>query len=117
MGEWKEQMDLMTGFPPKPDKLVTLSNWRKPPFNRWAFNHVSELVPSAFVRAAAGAKPLEFDRQSFTGFQLSHEGRSLGFDDWLAATYTDSLVFMKDGKVVFETFSQGQDPAVPHIWM
>lgn len=98
-------MDLMTEFPPAPDKRVTLSNWRKPPFNRWAFNHVSELVPSAFVRAARDATPLEA------------ESRSLGLDDWLEKTFTDSIVVMKDGKVAFETYAQGQSPDVPHIWM
>jgi CubicO group peptidase (beta-lactamase class C family) len=110
-------MDLMTGFPPTPDKLVTLSNWRKPPFNRWAFNHVSELVPSAFVRSASGATPLEAGGRSLTGFRLSHDGASIGFDDWLARTFTDSLVVLKDGKVVFETYADGQSPAIPHIWM
>src|SRR3954469_17327378 len=110
-------MDLMTGFPPTPDKLVTLSNWRTPPFNRWAFNHVSELVPCAFVRSAIGATPLEAERRPLDGFRLSHEGRSVGFDDWLRATFTDSIVVMKNGKVVFETYAEGQSPTVPHIWM
>ena len=98
-------MDLMKGFPPAPDKRVTLSNWRKPPFNRWAFNHVSELVPSAFVRAARDTTPLET------------ESRGLGLDDWLEKTFTDSIVVMKDGKVVFEAYGDGQGPDVPHIWM
>ena len=98
-------MDLMTGFPPEPDKRVTLSNWRKPPFNRWAFNHVSELVPSAFVRAARDATPLD------------SESRSLDLDDWLEKTFTDAIVVMKDGRVVFETYADGQSPDVPHIWM
>ncbi|MFL6693642.1 MAG: serine hydrolase domain-containing protein [Ramlibacter sp.] len=110
-------MDLMTGFPPKPDKLVTLSNWRTPPFNRWAFNHVSELVPSAFVRSAIGASSLEVERGSLTDFRLSHAGRSFGFSDWLERTFTDSIVVMKSGKVVFETYADGQSPAIPHIWM
>ena len=98
-------MDLMTGFPPAPDKRVTLSNWRKPPFNRWAFNHVSELVPSAFVRAARHPAPLEA------------ESRGLGLDEWLEKTFNDSIVVMKDGKVVFENYADGQSPDVPHIWM
>lgn len=110
-------MDLMTGFPPKPDQLVTLSNWRTPPFNRWAFNHVSELVPSAFVRATAGATPLPADSRSLADFRLSHEGGSFGFDDWLQRTFTDSVVVLKDGKVVFETYADGQSRAIPHIWM
>jgi len=110
-------MDLMTGFPPPPDKRVTLSNWRTPPFNRWAFNHVSELVPSAFIRSAGGTPPLELDRRGFTDFRLSHAGRDFGFADWLQETFTDSIVVMKDGKVVFETYADGQSPAIAHIWM
>jgi CubicO group peptidase (beta-lactamase class C family) len=110
-------MDLMTGFPPRPDQLVTLANWRTPPFNRWAFNHVSELVPSAFVRAPIGATPLEADRRDLAGFRLSHAGGSLGFGDWLERTFTDSIVVMKDGKVVLETYADGQGAAIPHIWM
>ena len=28
---------------------ATLANWRSPPFNRWAFQHVRELIPSAEI--------------------------------------------------------------------
>ena len=28
---------------------VTLANWRSSPFNRWAFHHVRELIPSADI--------------------------------------------------------------------
>ena len=36
--------NLMEGFPPAPDGQVTLANWRNPPFSRWAFQHVRELI-------------------------------------------------------------------------
>ena len=39
----------MTGFPPPEAGQVTLANWRTPPFNRWAFQHVREIVPSAEI--------------------------------------------------------------------
>jgi CubicO group peptidase (beta-lactamase class C family) len=110
-------MDLMKGFPPPPERQVTLANWRKAPFNRWAFNHVSELVPCAFVRAAPDVSPLAADQRSLGGFRLLREGRSLGFEDWLEKTFTDSMVIMKDGKIAFETYADGQSPAIPHIWM
>ena len=110
-------MDWMKGFPPPPDRLVTLANWRKPPFNRWAFNHVSELVPSAFVRAAPGTRPLEAAPRDLAGFRLAHEGESRGFGRWLEDTFTDSIVVLKDGKVVHESYAEGQSADVPHIWM
>jgi len=40
---------LMTGFPPSPDGQVTLANWRTAPFNRWGFQHVREILPSADI--------------------------------------------------------------------
>ena len=46
--------DLMTAFPPTEDGLVTLANWRTPPFNRWSFQHVSELVPTAPIWRGTG---------------------------------------------------------------
>src|SRR5260370_38027348 len=39
----------MHGCPPPPDGEVTLANWRTSPFNRWAFHHVRELLPSADI--------------------------------------------------------------------
>ena len=63
------------------------------------------------------AAPLETDRRSLIDFRLSHAGRSFGFADWLESTFTDSIVVMKNGKVVFETYADGQSPAIPHIWM
>ena len=41
--------EVMKGFPPSPENQVTLANWREPPLNRWAFRHVSQIVPCAMV--------------------------------------------------------------------
>jgi len=41
--------NLMEGFPPALGGQVTLANWRNPPFSRWAFQHVRELIPSADI--------------------------------------------------------------------
>ena len=41
---------LMTGAPPFPEQSrVTLANWQDPPFNRWAFQHIRELIPTARI--------------------------------------------------------------------
>jgi CubicO group peptidase (beta-lactamase class C family) len=36
----------MTGFPTAPAGRVTLFNWQDPPYNRWAFGHMREVLPS-----------------------------------------------------------------------
>lgn len=111
-------MDMTTtNFPPLPGQLVTLANWRTPPFNRWAFNHVSELVPSACIEAPGHGEPLESAPAPPDDFRLSHQGKTLGIDGWLEGTHTDSIVVLKDGKIAFERYARGQSPRVPHIWM
>jgi hypothetical protein len=46
----------MSGAPPfGAQSQVTLANWQDPPFNRWAFQHVRELIPTADpARSRAG---------------------------------------------------------------
>ena len=45
---------VMQGFPPPPQERVTLDNWQHPPFNRWSFHHVREVVPTARVARGTG---------------------------------------------------------------
>jgi len=40
---------------------VTLANWQDPPFNRWAFLHLDELLTMAPISRGAGA-PRELPR-------------------------------------------------------
>ena len=48
------ELPLMQGFPPKADRQVNLANWLTPPFNRWSFQHVREIVPSASIHRGEG---------------------------------------------------------------
>ena len=41
--------ELMKGFSTPAEHQVTLGNWRRPPFNKWAFKHVREIIPSAEI--------------------------------------------------------------------
>ena len=50
----RERADgLMTGFPPAPEAQVTLANWQDPPYNRWAFRHMREVIPSQPIPAGS----------------------------------------------------------------
>ncbi len=111
-------MDLMKNtFPPPPEQRVTLANWRTPPFNRWAFNHVRELVPSAGIATCFPGQSPAFAPRDLRDFALEHNGERLDLDGWLRGTYTDSLVILKNGQIAFEYYAEGQSPAMPHIWM
>ena len=48
-----EELELMEGFPPPPDKRVTRANaLLTPPFNRWSYLHMRMIYPSAPIAAA-----------------------------------------------------------------
>lgn len=98
---------LMHGFPPAPEGQVTLANWRTAPFNRWAFQHVREIVPSADIaHDPARISPLP---------EALADLSSLA--DFLEATDTDAMVILHRGRIVFEHYANGMTAATPHILM
>ncbi len=100
---------LMRGFPPAPEGQVTLANWRTPPFNRWAFHHVREIVPSADIPNDAGRViPLPAAPGDFS---------SLFENGFLEETDTDGLVILHRGRLVFEHYANGMTVETPHILM
>ena len=44
----------MEGAPPPEHVRVTLANWQDPPYNRWAFSHLRELVPTQRISRGWG---------------------------------------------------------------
>ncbi|MGH7074342.1 MAG: serine hydrolase domain-containing protein [Stellaceae bacterium] len=109
---------LMTGFPPPIDSQVTLANWRKPPFNRWAFHHVREIVPSVEIpNDPANVGVLPIAPRDFAGLRIPFDGTSYDLDAFLAATNTDAMVILHDGRIVHESYGVGMTSATPHILM
>lgn len=109
---------LMTEFPSDKDRQVELGNWRTPPFNRWSFSHVSELIPSAPIRMKKG-KTAELGEGSvdLSAFALDENGSTMGLKEWLEATYTDAMVILKGDDVVFERYFGEMDQRQQHILM
>src|SRR2546426_3855610 len=100
---------LMDGFPPAPAEQVTLANWRTSPFNRWAFHHVREIVPSADIPNDP-ARALEFPSAPI---DLS----ALRIDQFFDETDTDGLVIAHRGRIVYERYANGMTADSPHILM
>jgi hypothetical protein len=82
---------LMAGVPPFPAQaLVTLGNWQDPPFNRWAFQHLRELIPTARISRGAGpARRLPRAERDLTGITFRSGSRELTVGELLAESYTD----------------------------
>lgn len=97
-------------------KDVKLGNWREQPFNRWAFQNVSEMVTSARISAREGnleAAPV--DMGGLLGETLDIGGRSETALAFLERSSTDALAVMKKGRFVGDWFAPTMTPDARHI--
>ncbi len=107
---------LMFGFPPAPNEHVTLANWRKAPFSRWAFSNVRQLLPTAPIRASASSSPLfedlrDIDAISFEGL----DGKETTVRDARLASHTDGMLVLRGGRIVSEWYHNDLDAKTPHL--
>ena len=110
---------LMEGFPPRPDAQVTLANWRTAPFNKWAFHHVREILPTADIpHAPTSPRDLPIKSRGFHELRVSGvNGEALDLRQTLEATLTDGLVVLHKGSIVLEHYANGMTQRSQHILM
>ncbi len=113
---------LMTGFPPAPESQVTLANWQDPPFNRWAFRRMRELIPSQLIPAGpknpGGQSPLPASPGPLPDPLVWRlDGSTATAAEVFAGTYTDALVVLHDGQLVAEQYDPGMTAATVHLLM
>ncbi|MGH3224977.1 MAG: serine hydrolase domain-containing protein, partial [Streptosporangiaceae bacterium] len=112
--------ELMAGFPPAPADRVTLANWQDPPFNRWAFRHMREFIPSHPIPAGRPV-PLPVG----PGLDLGPGGPQVARLDGsvatvaevLAGTWTDAFIVLRDGQVVADRYHAAMHPGTRHLLM
>ncbi len=110
---------LMHGFPPPADAQVTLTNWQEPPYNRWSFSHMRELVPTQRISKGPGpVTPLPAAPLPLGEIALHRvDGAEAVVDDVLDGTYTDAVVVAHGGRVVLERYTGETGPDTPHLLM
>ncbi len=87
---------------------ATLANWRQSPFNRWSFGNVDKLISVAPIEAGSPA-PLAQGPQLVTStIKAQFEGRNWSFGEILAETETDGLLVLHKGKIVHESYRNGE---------
>jgi 6-aminohexanoate-oligomer exohydrolase len=100
------ELALMQGAPPPADRQVTVANWQEGPFNRWGFQHVSEIVPSAVLSRGDG--PV---------LMLERAEEDIGplVDEFLERTYTDGFLVLRDGRILYERYFNGMTAHTTHL--
>lgn len=100
----------MTGFPPPSEKLIMQpeSDYFSFPKLRWTVCHIRELMPTKQVSRGIGDPiPLQYaideniDGVSFTPLG---GGKPMTWEMSLSANYTDGILIIHEGKVVYERY-------------
>lgn len=100
------------------NQQVTLANWRSAPFNRWGFQHVRELIPSADIaNDPRRIRELPVEKRDFELRIEPDSGEPLTLERFLAETDTDGFVILHRGRVVAEHYANAMTAETPHILM
>jgi CubicO group peptidase (beta-lactamase class C family) len=126
----KEQLDAaasdpallrwMIGSPPPPDKLVQFADGSafRFPRTRWSYSNMRRLVPTSVVpRGAAVVMLPRAERTDLDAVAFQPTGHSvlMTWEQSLAANFTDGIVVLHRGQVVYERYFGVLDAATQHL--
>src|SRR5215469_5270693 len=100
---------------------VTAGNWQDPPFNRWAYWHVREILPTYLVSRGIGA-PRGLSTAASTadllGIELTRTDGGAGtVGEVFSDTFTDAYVVLHEGQLVAEWYGPAGAPDRRHALM
>ena len=113
----------MRGFPPEKSKVISAvdGSFFEFPALRYSVNHMREFYPTRDV-PAAHEKPFKFktkidpniDKIKFTPWDSDEE---ITWENSLAKNYTDGIIIVHKGKIVYEKYFAGLKPEGLHAAM
>jgi CubicO group peptidase (beta-lactamase class C family) len=96
--------------------LIPRSDWDAPPYNRWAFQNVRQMVPTAEVwRGPGPVMPLPEAPRDMLGVTFEIDGKVLDVGQFLDESFTDGFIVLSGGKVVSEIYMNGMQPRTTHL--
>ncbi len=114
-------LGLMQGFPPPPERRVMQpdSNFFSFPKLRWSVCHFRELLPTDVVSRGLGAPaplPSDLDEAAIDALTFRPMGsrETMTFRESLGANYTDGMLILHRGRIVYERYSGCLDEAGKH---
>jgi CubicO group peptidase (beta-lactamase class C family) len=112
-----DKLGLMSTFPPTDAQRVDLSNSYKYPQLRWVMQHVRELNPTHNIRRGnAPVSTLPMATKPIGNFAFDDDkGQKTTIDEWFKNSYSDAVVVLHKGKIVYERYDNQMKPSTPHL--
>ncbi|MBZ3695231.1 serine hydrolase domain-containing protein [Phyllobacterium calauticae] len=96
--------------------VVPHDAWDRAPWNRWTFQHVRDMTPTAQVwRGPGPASPLHVDLQDIETVSFEINGRKETIGGFLQTDFTDGFLVLHRGKIVAERYLNGMTERTPHL--
>ncbi|MBC2887163.1 serine hydrolase [Ochrobactrum sp. CM-21-5] len=90
--------------------------WDRAPWNRWTFQHVRSLLPTAQVWRGSGlATPLPANTRDIDDIEFETDGRRGSVARFIETNYVDGLLVLHRGMVVTERYLNGMTTRTPHL--
>jgi CubicO group peptidase (beta-lactamase class C family) len=115
------RMTWMVGAPPPRDKVIRFadSSFAQFPCTRWSYSHMRQFLPTSIVpranrpvRELPGDERTDLDAVSFVPLG----GRDpMTWGESLLANYTDGILVLHRGRIVYERYFGVLDAHTPHI--
>jgi CubicO group peptidase (beta-lactamase class C family) len=97
---------------------VTSENWIDAPYNRLGFIRVPELTRTERISRGDGpVLDLPRAERNFDSFSFEFEAEKFTFPQMLESTYTDGLLVLHDGVVLYEYYADAMNPSDTHLLM
>jgi CubicO group peptidase (beta-lactamase class C family) len=95
---------------------VPHEDWDRAPWNRWTFQHVREMTPTAQVwRGRGPTSPLPVALQDIDAVSFEVDGKRDTVGDFLNSSFTDGFLVLHRGRVIAERYMNGMTERTPHL--
>ena len=108
---------IMQGFPVPATQRIPRQDWDRAPWNRWTFQNVRQILPTTEVWRGDGevnqfaGKPTELGDIEF----VASDGLRSTVQQWIETSYTDGIVVLHQGSIVFEQYHNGMTERSLHL--
>ena len=108
---------IMIGSSTPQEWRVPLIDWDRPPWNRWSFQNIRQILPTANIKHDKNyISSLKYNLQNIEDVTFDDvNGDNTTVSKMLNDTYTDGFLVHIDGEIIHESYYNGMQPNSLHI--
>lgn len=110
-------IEIMQGHPVAPENRVPRQDWDRAPWNRWSFQNIRQILPTTEVwRGNGKVREIARNSQELGHLQFfASDGTPSSVQTWIDSSYTNGILVMHKGSIVFEQYHNGMSERTLHL--